>query len=343
MGRVYSPSTVEAGGISLVPHHREAGAYVLSQLFAVQGESAPLFDSAMIYGSTVDGPGPTIRSDLDVLVIHHKGDDREATARRVLDRIIRATECTYKLTVEPQVHPLGEVGEDEDPMYAEHIVEISRSKPDWRVNDPSKEFERLLLAPGDREGRLFHACAYMWAKAESFDVALDEYGGFANYQVIQRALELASAYGRKVLPATQRPGEILPPISDKPAMRALLENRIAEHFGPAGQAILDDQRWLADKDARYTGVLQETLAERELLAGSPVTTDQVKTRRQKDLIAEYSDWIEDNYLESVRRAERLSRSWAIVLEDELIRTAPRRLHDLERLSSGFYYGINDRS
>jgi hypothetical protein len=183
----------------------------------------------------------------------------------------------------------------------------------------------------------------MSAKAVSFETALSEYAGFADYSVLQRALELPSANGRKILPATQRPGEVLPHISDKAGMRALLEQRIIDHFGPASAGLLESQRWLTVMDGRYTEILKETLEERDLLQRAANIPDSKKPTLQKSLIGEYDNWLENIYVEACTRAEELSRAWAILLEDEMARIAPHRFGEFEALDATLYYGINDRS
>lgn len=328
MGRVYSPETVAAGNISLVPRHREAAAFVLNALFPQMGRfelyAEPLFEAGLVYGSTVDGPGPNIRSDVDILAIHRPGSEYENEAQRIMRQVVEQAESTYKVCIEPQLYTAGRVAECADPLYAEHILDMGKRQRQWCINDATKEFTDCILKPEDKTGRLLHGVRYLYTKAAEFERAINEYVGFAEYSVLQRAFELPSAIGRKILPATVLKGEKLPPISDKAGMRALVEKRTSGRFDSSqATCLIDDQRQLQKLDTAYSNLLVDTL-------------------KRITSLTTYDSWLEDNYHPACERAERIARSWAVNLEDTFLQIAPERAYELDKAGND-YYDTNDYS
>jgi hypothetical protein len=351
MGRVYTPEEVWDFHVSETPRHREAGRFALHALFPKDPadnrililNDEPIFTSAMIYGSSVDGPGPNIRSDLDLLVTHSDNVSKNYAKSRLGD-IVDETEAGYKLKVEPKLFPDSGITKNEvDPLWAEHIVDVKQRLPGWCVNDPSRILVPHLLKSDDWEGHALLGLRYLDGKAAEFSEAIWSYVGFANYTVLQRALELPSAIGRKILPATKMPGEILPPISDKAGTRALVEQRIIDNFDSIqGAQLLEDQRALAAKDTEYTRRLMGAMEIRRLLKQSH-NKSLNGVNRPRNRMAEYDNWLEDNYVEACTRAERLSRGWALLLEQEIIVSAPHIIHELDTIDGRGYYGMDDYS
>ncbi len=365
MGRVPTTPEVLAGLVSEKPRGLEAGRYTLNYLFPdgesiLDTEGRPIFKSAAVYGSTVDGyetgSKAYVRSDLDVIIIHDS--DSYNPAYRTKEHLRFTIDKLFGVTLEAQLHPPGGKPDEDDPGYALHIYDICSRYPEWRVGNPANELkDRLKLLPTasdllfeelknplellpSKSDLMLKACDYLISKMLLFDKAERDYIGFADHMVIQRAFESASAIGRKILPATIEIGELLPPVSDKPGMRALVQKKTEKYFGKKSTDVIGDMKWIAAKDSEYTDVLVDTLiARRRLLSrGLPRATEVGELRA---IGKRHTDWIEENYMESVIRSGRLCRAWGNKLEDELVILDPDKVQDLDASESYSWYEDND--
>ena len=318
MGKVYPETVLAAGMVPVRGAHQPAGVMLLNNLY----DSVPdcPVESLIVYGSTVAGTAD-VRSDLDIRIHVREGAEREA--RDLIETAFADVHQIFKVPIEATIKPAipentSTYDTVHDPFYAEHIVEVDNlpGSP-WSRNRPSKWLLPTLIAKDDEAKTRQVAWLYCQQKADMFQAALTDYVGFADLDVLQRGLELSSSLGRKVLRAVRDPGETLPHISQKDAMRRLCREKMGRLAN--GDALLHYHDVVTQYDRVYSGVLQQAL-------------DGDLTTRA------YSNWIEESYEPLVTCAYELSLGWADYLRCEIYRRdGGEDAPDLEALQPGMMY------
>lgn len=202
MGKVFSPEEVGAGLVPEVGAQQQAARFLLDSLFApvtngtYQGREGVA--AGLVYGSTTFGPNR--RSDLDVLITYDP--NRATEALPIIRQVIAETEGRFHTPVEAKVLYLGSLAshleDNNDPLYMSHLLNVQRCKPQWSRNDPVP-LDSEVYPPRTRLVEL--ALQYCSTKVRQFAWGVNEVNPM--YDVImQRALELPGAIGRKVLAAT---------------------------------------------------------------------------------------------------------------------------------------------
>lgn len=334
MGLVYEAEDLIMGKIKTTPQHHEAGSFALAQTFPedtphLDSNGNPIFLSAAVYGSSIDNNGQSpslnIRSDLDYIVVHSPGEEPENYTRRFLEKLGQQIKSSYGVVLEAQPHTYGEPPHDQS--HASHIVDINERLPQWCVNNPGRLFQDYLIKDGDVGAHTLSSCLFLIVKANYFDDT-ERMKGLPNNKTFQRCLELSNSIGRKVIPAICSPDEIIPKVSDKAGIRALLDNKVVSLFGGQADEVLKNQRSLTQMDADYTTLLMDCLSDYDTInnAGMPETQKRIALSNLKD---RYNFWIDSRYDEALSRAARLCRSWQGFMEkslqqwfsDEVIRDA----------------------
>lgn len=306
MGKVFSPEEIEQGHIPEEGAHEAAGRAILNRLFI--GDEAFVWNTlsaklagGMVYGSTALGKANK-RSDVDVLVVYRGDrsdilDDVRGVFTEAEDRFhvpIEAHMLEFNSSGRPSEHTL-------DPLLLNHLFEIQeQDDPRWSYNWPLSYLSIFLPEEDPSEAQLRHlAQRYSTAKMRQFAHALTDYRGEVNYKTLQRALELPTALGRKVIAATIDPemGQAphpLPPADSNDIMLTKLANLPQPKQGDEAARTM---RQLAMFNREYSSLL-------ELTIDGNVTTGV------------YSDWLERNYLYICQQAHDLAYHWKEIIAED---------------------------
>lgn len=272
----------------------------------------------MVYGSTALGRAG-IRSDVDVLLNYR------ANKPDILDEIrcvFTSAETMFHVPVEANVLEVGAMFEPLqhgfDPLFAEHLLEVQdRDDPRWSYNWPVNGLALTQFNMDDSERLRRIAVGYMGAKERKFTKAVVNYRGEVDYPTMQRALELPSALGRKVLAATYAEDVVMPEVVDRESMGdaalARLEACVPEWYKSAVHA----QRSLLHMDREYDALLDLVL------------TGDVS-------LVDYKKWIDGNFPTACKRAVEVSRAWCEIITHKM--DMPRK--DLEIMEE-MHYDIED--
>lgn len=306
MGKVYSPEQISSGNIPEAGAHEAAGQYALKELFplTVPAETSPLprlFDpdgpgvqSAMVYGSTAYGTAG-IRSDLDILVFYDESQAHRALKH--ISSVFKQTEERFKVSVEANKLPVGAIYDDLehglDPLFAEHLLEIHDTfNGQWCRNNPTGGIERIAERAGNPAGVTALAHRYVSGRRNYF--ASTDLEGGVDYAVFQRALELPSAVGRKVVAATMGDEDEPLDLSNRPAMNDRALEALMAHMPKYDEEMVRNHESLYETDQKYSDLLANVID-------------------GKNSIKDYTSWIEEKYLESIGMAYDLSQAWVDIL------------------------------
>lgn len=221
MGRVYSPKDVMLERVPEIGAHEQAARFIMTELIEAHDsyvlnnpvtpeEPGPPFgiDSGMIYGSVAMGSANR-RSDLDVLINY--ADNHAESILPHIGSVFRQVEERFGVFIEPNLLPVGALFDSRqhsiDPLFAEHLIAVQQQKePRWSYNWPVNALmlSEQRLDPEDQERTRAIALRYVRAKSTLFVRAWVGHreGAGLNLHALQRALELPTALGRKILAAT---------------------------------------------------------------------------------------------------------------------------------------------
>lgn len=304
MGKVYSPEAVAAGQLPEAGAHQAAGRFILDALCKDEidcmttGESWPAISGAMIYGSTVVGTAD-VRSDVDVLFTYYSG--HEARSLPYARHIFQEAEKRFNTSVETQAHVVGALfhplEHTIDPAFAAHLCAVQED-PEWSRNWPVDGLSHNLSMDKDRLRTA--AIRYCSGKRKKFATAQLEYRGSADLDVLQRAFELPNAIGRKVLSLNPEIA-LADPSRDKMGTiekTANLMTRVSDMWHEGSDSAVRDYLRLVEMDMSYSRMLERAAA-------------------QKTPVDYYARWIENSYLEALRRAHNVSNFWTYNIEYQL--------------------------
>lgn len=284
MGVVYSPESVRAGEIPQLGSQARAGHYLLNTLFNPESENGIV--AGMVYGSTVYDRA-TVRSDLDILILHGN-----LQARAAIDALRQQIYCArnkFHVVVEPHVSSVNHRPSIGDPLYVKYLVDVAAQAPNWTRNDPISHIQIKQATP---ESVRRDATLYVERKAIKF-AAISAANDRVDLRNMQRAFELPSSIGRKVtaLFELEKDGAAL-------ANRSSLADTTLDCFVSAGETDLTESgvkahSRLVTLDATYTELLDQTMKD-----GS---------------IAEYTQWLNEAYPLACQDAQTLASAWFEVL------------------------------
>lgn len=318
MGKVYSPEEIKDGHIPEIGAHENAARFLLDELFVhekatltteEENQFSPLgynnyfsIPAGMVYGSVALGIANR-RSDIDLLLHYH--DNYATDAFQIMGKLIGFTEAKFHTPIELNALPVSSLASPLehtiDPLFAQHLyaVELQRD-PQWSYGWPARTLHWSMVGLSDRDGVRSIATRYCGGKARQFTRALtDGNNEPIDYKNFQRALELPSAIGRKVLAATHT--EALPDSvisGDRNTSMQMLLEKMNSISGSAYERSTDTLKWLIDKDAEYSELLEQAIV------------SQVR-------IEAYAKWIQKHYTEACTHAYRLARVWVDILRADL--------------------------
>lgn len=316
MGKIYSPEEVASGWIPEIGSHEQAARFIMDELIKPElindivladgYVSTPYAESGMVYGSVAMGAANR-RSDLDVLLNYH---DNEAGL--VLPRIasvLQSAEEQFKVHPEANIYPVGVLGDPRqhtiDALFAEHLIAIqAQDEPRWSYNWP---VDSLIVSDyrvdfEDKDRIRAIALRYVSAKATQFARAIVGYRDKPDYRVLQRALELPTALGRKILAATydyEIGDEVIS--GDRRRVREMLFERLEMIDWPGvSEHGIEPLARLEACNEDYTELLERAIS------------GDVK-------IEEYAGWINERVPEAYLLAYRATGMWSEILSLNLDR------------------------
>ncbi len=203
MGRVFTPEQIEAGAVPEPANFEIAGRELLGMLatgMLEPGNEASTFnsgsyilDGAFIFGSATKGES-NVRSDLDVFVSYSIGSSTMSQAILGLRPAFAELQTRWHIAVEPVILHTAQLMDGDhsvDPIFEQNL----RSVPaEWHVgNNPLDHIQD--------QSKSWSAVVHDYAmhKERKFTKALADTDTTVDYKVMQRALELPSALGRKCL------------------------------------------------------------------------------------------------------------------------------------------------
>jgi predicted nucleotidyltransferase len=315
MGKVFSPEQIKSGDIPEDGAHEKAGRYVLESLFDPPGLWVPInetrrqlnydvmqrvsgINAGMVYGSTALGSA-NVRSDLDVLVTYYTNHPQVLTTMR---EVFEETQKRFKVPVEHHIVPvvslLSPLEHTIDPLFAKHLFEIqAQDEPRWSYNWPVDGL-RWGDAVDEQQVRAL-AIRYCSAKRRQLVNGTVDYRGNPNYAVMQRALELPAAIGRKVLAATDGQDKVDQQLlQDKSEMMGTLLDRYnssrISYMGEPDKSLAD----LSELDFEYDDLLASTIG-------------------GETALKDYSEWTDVNYLRALELGAHVATSWVEILQNNL--------------------------
>lgn len=311
MGKVFTPEAIVANDVPELGAHELAGKFILNQFFEPQEDwkeeerTRFLTDgngihSGMVYGSTALGRAG-IRSDVDVLVNYHA--NRADEAFPLIRDVFSKAEADFKVPVEPHVLEVGALfnplKHNIDPLFAEHLVEVqAQDNPRWSYSWPVNGLRSHRVNPNNNDRLRAIAVRYASGKARQFARASTSYRGEADVHVMQRALELPGAIGRKVIAATRKNNEQKPDLGNKYGMSKSIIARLEEFAPEWYERAVSYQRYLFDLDQTYDQLLTATLE------GSSTVED-------------YREWLEGNYLHACSMAFEVAHAWSDIVGNKI--------------------------
>lgn len=306
MGRIFTAEAVAHHHIPEPGAHQEAGRFILDQLFEPRDEwtneekFAFIIDgngveSGLVYGSTALGSAG-LRSDVDILLNYHASYAN--TVFPLIRDLFETAERTYNVPVEANVLPVGALysplEHSIDPLFAQHLLTVQYlEEPRWSYNWPVDAIQFTPLGE-DLEQLRAIAIRYASGKSRQFTRALINFRGEADLLVMQRALELPGAIGRKVIAATQEHGDEDLDLGDKHVLSDVTLERLTQlSQGWFTQATLYHQ-YLFNLDKTYNQILQSAIE------GDTAVED-------------YTEWIQENYLHACKMAQEVAYAWSQII------------------------------
>ena len=281
MGVVYSPEAVRDGKVPGPGAQAQAGKYLLDSLFKGNFENGIV--AGMIYGSTAYGRA-TVRSDLDLLVLHDNALARIATD--ALRRQIVNVRDQFHVVVEPHISAAGHHTSLVDPLYEKHLEDVANQAREWTRNDPIPHM-RIIKATEKAVRR--DATLYAKRKSVRFATISATAGERVDLVNLQRAFELPGSIGRKVtaLYGMEKEGAAL---TDRPTLAGTaLECLVAAGETSLTESGVEAHTKLVELDATYTDLLKRTMKDGD--------------------VAEYAQWLKDAYLTACQDAHVLAGAW----------------------------------
>lgn len=312
MGKVFSPEEVGAGHVPEPGAHQKAATFVLDSLLFEQVEPGlysgiPGVVAALVYGSTTFKP--RTRSDVDVLISYDP--NQTGIALPAIRNVLEEAKRLYNVPIEAGVTYEGALRSPlehgMDALFLRHLASIQERMPQWRRNRPVPDES---LAQELNWAKVVEiAVSYCSNKARLFAWALTETDRSFGLYAMQRALELPSAIGRKVLAATLDPKDLpeaeVRTIVDKVWATEQVEEKLGNLVGKNDQAVIKLGRLAAIND-RYSEVLGLALS-------------------GEMAIAEYTSWLDSHREPSCLLAHDISHRWTEVLRQRLVVTPSRPL------------------
>jgi len=204
MGKVFESETIRDGKTPENGAQYEAGAYIMRIVLDDEDqsfESSQRFNAQagiMIYGSTALGTANR-RSDVDVLVNYHRGDTDVLHRWRTL---FTEAERKFNVPVESNMNIVGAffnpLQHTIDPGFAAHLY-LVQEDPVWSYGFPATGLLSGIAPEAQDEHLRAAAVKFAAGKRKYFARSLVKYRGEIDFDYYQRALELPSAIGRKVL------------------------------------------------------------------------------------------------------------------------------------------------
>jgi hypothetical protein len=338
MGKVFTVNEIANGDIPEVGAHYEAGQHFLGELFDHtpprnengRGYFHPRYhavDSVMVYGSTALGLA-NVRSDLDVLVnfcesrsLHEQPVDE---CFSIIGSLIRTTQDKYKVPVQANILPhmwlWNPLKHNVDILFAQHLVRVQNmDDPQWSFGFPADGLVHNRDTNNRTPDRIrAFAIRYTAAKARQMAKALTLYTE-VDHHTLQRALELPSALGRKIVAlADATKPELAQAFEEVDGRDASFQGFVLAaasvewHRDYGRDTSLLDMLSLKQKDEEYSELLDSTIS------GSTTLED-------------YQTWLEDQYRPTLQLAYRIAHDWTSLLSDRLdVRDQEAEEVELER-------------
>ncbi len=266
MGKVFTAEEIGAGHIPEPGAHLKAAQFIVQQLFYDQLAFNPggnLFfesgiSSGMVYGSTVHGTA-NIRSDLDILIIHHP--DWTETLDVVHD-VFQQVENQYHVPIEANIISAEDALSNNntiDPVFLSYLKE-AEANPEFSWGWPVTDFLGLQVPKYNQMDLARVVRRYIGAKSSSFGKALASDTELDAHK-IQRALELPKNLGRKVLSMFDSSFSAVT-ASTEDIMTGLdsfiTDRKFTFDSESKKQAILR-LRYLLQEDEKYSELLKQTI------------------------------------------------------------------------------------
>lgn len=294
MGRVFPPEVISAGDYPVLGAHESAASALMTEF---QAENKANGFTGMVYGSTTFSYA-SIRSDLDVLGVIPDSTDTSTIQSRVVDYIAEvATE--WRVPVEANVISAPDLAQRRrrfvrDSLFMEHLASVARSGK-YVVGDVETYLQPHVTYDSAQQqwlaARLVTQHYTSWKGIYFLEGSVAVLGQ-PNYHKLQRAFELPSALGRKLLrlvELTEWTSEHGEQNTSYPEQEFYARQSLAERVRGivADTPYTTSVDWLANHDNEYTQLLQSTLQ------GETTITD-------------YATWLKDVYQPAMRHALRLS-------------------------------------
>lgn len=307
MGRVFTPEAVANHDVPEVGAHEKAGRFILNQLFEPQDywtdQDRTAFsidgngiDSGLVYGSTALGKAG-LRSDVDILLNYHA--NKTDRAFPLIRDVFQVAENDFNVPIEPHVLPVGALfnplEHSIDPLFAEHLIAVQyQNEPRWSYNWPVDGLQFYRIEATDEERLRAIAVRYASGKSRQFAKAVVGYRGEADLHVLQRALELPGAIGRKVIAATRKADEEAPNLGDKHGMSDITIQKLGQFAPEWYRRAVDYQGYLHNLDQSYDQLLRSAL-------------DGDTT------VEAYGGWLQENYLYACKMAHEVAYVWSQIV------------------------------
>lgn len=275
MGKVFTPEEIQAGKVPVEGAHLAAADIIVDQL--LRKEVFPyLFqkigyigiESGLVHGSVTHGT-ETIRSDLDVLLIHRPGGDRRSEGLDTVRDIFGSIETNLHVPVESHIVTLTDAlsrNHRIDPLFLRYLAS-AQENPKYSYGFPvSSLWLGFTEHSFSRQNLARVAQRYTGGKTASFASALAE-GATADMHRYQRALELPKNLGRKIVSMLDKDidGDFKP-VLDGPSVLAGFKDFIAQTSNSNEQSLINAIDKLDSIDREYSEVLTDAVDHRVNLA-----------------------------------------------------------------------------
>lgn len=315
MGKVFSSEEIARERVPEIGAHYLAADHIIEMVTGGQQTlpGMPRFDvadspsrprdgieSLLVYGSTALRTANR-RSDLDVAIVY---DVSSPHPLKVCQGIFRQVSHEYNLPIETSAHPVGALGNGLrhtiDISFARHLHQMDDTSswrygkpiwPNWEQQDSHATIDRLLPA----------TLAYLANKRKSFAGALLEDDRQPDYKRLQRAFEVPAAIGRKIVMLYHSSGpEEVDPANKVQASEFVLAKmaEIADNDPRVEPGAIEKFRLLCNQNSYYTNLLEQTVTGQTTLA-------------------DYRQWLQENYLAAYEFAHDTSLFWEQVLAETL--------------------------
>jgi predicted nucleotidyltransferase len=296
MGKVFTSAELESQNYPWPDAHYEAAAVLMGVCVDLR-DSLGAVDSACVYGSVALGMA-NLRSDVDGICLLNRRENEYET-RLQMARTIQEVEAGYRVPVDFSIWHADDWRarrgvSANDYLFLEHIVPTAETSK-YRVGQPA-DVLRQAMTPNSAGEQLAFAEqsveSYLVNKTHFFTHKLSHGGTIKERALaLQRAYELPSALGRKVLRVMSlrewESGHTDPHLADSSP-----DNYIRSPLAEGLVTELDDEgrsaaAWLMQNDALYSQLLESTV-------------------KGSTNLREYAEWIYAQRTEALQQALRLS-------------------------------------